>query len=917
MSDAWKYFKKKQIDEPTKQVEPRPPAPHVPKPKTTPTPKPRRTTTSKPTPVPPSTPSGLKRYEKQPEIVTSQRMRSEIGRQMVQDFSTLKGQYQRIDTGSKYKLESGEIVSGAVLRQRMRAEASPYFAGAMSTILKSTRNDPRRKYVKTDVGYYPLSGEQEFIHRKSSPETQKKIVRSYEPTPTELLLAGGKPIETSFYKGFEKLSPKEKEQYGYKFTDWSKVPVADIKFMPGGQKYLSSVTPERKERLIKEYRKDFSPSGVLKAEATYKGEPIPYFFQRTSMIKKDTSMTIKEAESELFWREITKKDASREWFEKAPPFVQAGVTIKEGVVGGLLTIPTLAQTGVKLATGRSKPLFLPDIGYEFSKSDVAPADVVGTSMAGVWFGQDIPKETREFQQKYLGLSFLKSGASLLGAVTSFAGVGIGVRGVSPYVKSGFRYGYDVSGLQTQKALDFISRVKGTYPVTQAGRYQALNLDLRVAGSVLRQPGMKTAVRAFTGIEKYGTVRLPPWASGTTLTESGGVILSRPVLPKYGFRFPRIGKGSMRGPDTTGYLSRYQEGVTTLEQLAGKRPDPFMSYRPSGVWGGYETSWPFYRQTLTDPVYGVVGTKAIPKTGTIGTEFTTPKIKVDVTPKSGMSGLKYHPPSERIGLPTGTLDYGYTPKGGGIGVTRGLSRLDQVLVEPTKVRFTTGGVKTVGRYTARDLELIKSLEYGTQTPSKYWTGVRPGGQLFEQVPMLRTGTGKLGGLSGGELGVVKPFLGVSVAPPLIVTISKPIQGMFFGQKPLSLQQQLPSFDLVQLQRQELGLASLQSLESASVVSTAQLQGSQQQIIHKPFLLQKTQMKEFDGPVIEGFDPFEPIRGYTYESPPPPRITIPFKKRGLVDLSGQTDRGFGFTTPIYRKRKYRVENILGELEKGFGL
>ena len=41
----------------------------------------------------------------------------------------------------------------------------------------------------------------------------------------------------------------------------------------------------------------------------------------------------------------------------------------------------------------------------------------------------------------------------------------------------------------------------------------------------------------------------------------------------------------------------REGITTLEQVMYKRPDPFMAYRPRGIWGAYETSWEFYTRSI--------------------------------------------------------------------------------------------------------------------------------------------------------------------------------------------------------------------------------------------------------------------------------------------------------------------------------
>lgn len=80
-----------------------------------------------------------------------------------------------------------------------------------------------------------------------------------------------------------------------------------------------------------------------------------------------------------------------------------------------------------------------------------------------------------------------------------------------------------------------------------------------------------------------------------------------------FRFPSFWK---KLPDTKGFklgdrgdiylygrkgMVSGREGISTLEQTMYKRPDPFMAYEPSGIWGAYETSWSFYRHSLIGEV----------------------------------------------------------------------------------------------------------------------------------------------------------------------------------------------------------------------------------------------------------------------------------------------------------------------------
>lgn len=456
----------------------------------------------------------------------------------------------------------------------------------------------------------------------------------------------------------------------------------------------------------------------------------------------------------------------------------------------------------------------------------------------------------------------------------------------------FRMGQQIKitgsfGLKPSKALDILGKVKQTYPFTQMSKYRAANLDIRIAKGVLRQPGMKTSIKAFMGIEKYGL----PEIQKPFLLESGRII----GQGRIGFSFR---KGLHRGPDTMGFLSRYQEGVTTFEQVMGKRPDPFMSYKGRGVFGGYETSWSFYQQSLLDPVYGIIGTKAVPKFGSLGKEFTTSKIKIELKTKIKPSGLKYYKPSD---IP-GTIDYGYTPRGGGIGVTDGLRTL--TLEQPVKIKYTTGRLGKVGKYTVEDLQRLEFLEYGTKTPSTYWKDIRPGGKIFEQIPMVKTGGLKDAFVS--RIDLFKPVITVGVAPAISFT-SKSVSGLLLDQKPETIQQKTSYFDVVQ--KQDLGFTPI-SDEMLGLGSIQQLQKLQKtQTMQVPKLTQITKTKTTT-PVVtiqqprffdfDDFIPTEPIR-YT-------PLYMP-----TAGLYGRGSRGYGFNLfgkeLKYRGRKYEFK--IGDL------
>ena len=797
-------------------------------------------------------------------VVSGSEARGDIIKQTIIQAAPSIKQYKSIDPNAQYRLESGEVVSGAELRQIMGSSIRNYVTSGIRSGLFLPQT---RSYVKSDQGYTPFSTQQRFIYEHSTPEQKQRILSTYEKQSTGLkryettnidplksVFMGVTPTQYEFNRAYENLSTSQKEKFAYRSTNWDQpmktvmvsggdkpiykqVPgdVSNIKDMPGGGLYLQNISSEKKQKLISEYQKNVTGPDIFFGRTYYKGEPIPQFGFRTGELQKifeEQGMprieAIKKAGSQVYWEQITKESPGRDWFERQGDVFKVGAAFSEGVVSGLASPVTLAQTGVKLATGRNKPLLFPDVGYELSRTDMTPPGLVETGTSYFFgLGQKPSEDVIERQRKNLGLSLIKSIGGFTGSYVGFYGAGQVASGVKPYALRGFRYGYRVSGLQPRNALNVFRKVKGTYPFRQVESFTGRFADVRLARSSLRQPGMRIASKAWSGIEKSGLSEFQP----PVVYESGRSV--------YGSFLGKIGRGRNIGTGTGTLFVRRPYGsssyVSTLEQTIGKRPNPFMSYMPSGKFGGYETSWSYYRKTLSDPTYGVVGTRPYPKIGgqprmptsmsfkkTLSTEFpgkfpsefTTSKIPVKLTGDpitGGRTPLRFYKASE---IP-GTIDYGYTPSGGGIGVTEGLSRLDLILLKPpVKVSFTTGRMGNIGKYTTRDLDLIDFIESGTETPSSYWTGSKP---VFK-TNVSGTGINMLSPLVGFGMNVFTGSINKNISSQLNSNINIQIPQTFSFEKQTQGSISIPK----SITGQVLGLNSVQLLNQSQIQSGKQIQ-----------------------------------------------------------------------------------------------
>jgi len=82
---------------------------------------------------------------------------------------------------------------------------------------------------------------------------------------------GKQRLSRAMEQGFKQLSPEKQEEYGYKYTEWEKIPIYERKYYPGAKKHFAEFTEEEKTQAFKEYVKT-KPGLKILVDAGYKVE---------------------------------------------------------------------------------------------------------------------------------------------------------------------------------------------------------------------------------------------------------------------------------------------------------------------------------------------------------------------------------------------------------------------------------------------------------------------------------------------------------------------------------------------------------------------------------------------------------------------------------------------------------------------
>lgn len=345
-------------------------------------------------------------------------------------------QMKSIDPSASYRLEDNSIVSGGQLQK--------IIAKNMITDVQSVTRMPNTgTYLKKDGMYYNLSPSASYLYTKSSDWGKKNILGSLGPTPTGFI----GPVYDPFPSAYERLSPENKETFGYHFTDWQSVEPSMIRDYPGGQRYLSSLRPDERSSIIDKvlkYNKSFPQGGIGSISAVELSRRAGLYVNE-HYHEYNTADLFEKARREVTWQALTEDPiAFREKTFMSYPWYQrvqiAGISAAGDVSFGMASLP---QTGYKLVTGNTVG---PDIMKTWEEARPgAPYDLIttGISEGTAYFTNTDSRAWERFQADPLS-GLTATGTSLLtmwGAGRGFHVAKVGtIRGLGKVRSYGLEHG---------------------------------------------------------------------------------------------------------------------------------------------------------------------------------------------------------------------------------------------------------------------------------------------------------------------------------------------------------------------------------------------------------------------------------------------------------------------------------------------
>ena len=305
----------------------------------------------------------------------------------------------------------------------------------------------------------------EYIKEHTEPQSRIAMEKAETFAALPVGMFGGmgeKAQEQAISSAYGHLSAEEKQEYGYKYTDWKKIPVDEVSNYPGFSQYYSSLSPGQQEKTIKEFRES---SKFKEYIDTTKG-----YGQLTSIAQSQHEKLLKEpqvlvpgwinpfggdikqpqwmadlnvaavsvfdfekAEKELAKKMLLEKTALDEKiFESLGIRTSSIRSYGEAALSLSLFPVTLTQTGMKYITGTgawTDPLgkistgktFLPDVSKTLSESKVSRVEGVigGTIGTALTLGKS---GFIESSQKYPWQTAFATVGEISGLTVGSAGV---------------------------------------------------------------------------------------------------------------------------------------------------------------------------------------------------------------------------------------------------------------------------------------------------------------------------------------------------------------------------------------------------------------------------------------------------------------------------------------------------------------
>jgi len=322
---------------------------------------------------------------------------------------------KQIDPQATYRLDSGETITGKQLQYHIARQG-------ISDLTKNIGKTKQGTYIQKNETYYHLSPEQQYLLETSKPETQKQIIQYLGSTPPKDFVG---PIDNPFSRAYQKLSTKEKQEYGYKYTNWGNIPTEKIQYYPGGKQYLQ----ENKKTLINRYLETHQPQSISLEKYASKGGI-------WSGKNPDDPSLLKE----YAWEKISLNPQERKtkYWTSLPSGARYYSSLfhsTTGVITGTLSLP---YTITKLSTGTGKGI---DFTRYTTKYDMGHG-IRGPGLIQTGIGEGIgavtgesPKLWERMKQRPIE-SIFSTGGELLGSYL----MGKGISKTVDYSMKGLRYG---------------------------------------------------------------------------------------------------------------------------------------------------------------------------------------------------------------------------------------------------------------------------------------------------------------------------------------------------------------------------------------------------------------------------------------------------------------------------------------------
>ena len=187
-----------------------------------------------------------------------------------------------------------------------------------------------------------------FEYLKEHADAREKIfiqrIENMFPSPakTGLMQIGG-------IKAYHSLSPSEKQEYGFLFTDWSEIPSGELKYYPGSGLYFESLSPGQKEDLIQSIIGD--TKGAFPIEGISDISILQLSRRAAQYVQK--GMSFQEARQKTIWEALTTDIPSfkTETYGMMPFFERSSFAVGSVFQSAALWPISLTQTGLKYVSG--------------------------------------------------------------------------------------------------------------------------------------------------------------------------------------------------------------------------------------------------------------------------------------------------------------------------------------------------------------------------------------------------------------------------------------------------------------------------------------------------------------------------------------------------------------------------------------